>query len=173
MIRRRGLVTGMVVGAAVASNQAHKAQAREMQYQQQAQMQSELAQAQAQANVANQQLQQQQAAGQPTVVYVEVPAQSHAPPPPAMTVPVYLTLRTAHIVDEVAMAPYGIISVPMGATVRLVRGTLDCGLGAPYQDYVEVEYQGRGGKISRFVVVPAASPMPAASAVPAVPAAIS
>ncbi|KAH9262430.1 hypothetical protein BASA82_000498 [Batrachochytrium salamandrivorans] len=159
MIRRRGLVTGMVVGAAVASNQAHKAQAREMQYQQQAQMQNDLAQAQAQANMAKQQ--QYQAGAQPTVVYVETPAQA-PPPPPAMTIPIYLTLRVAHIVDEIAMAPYGIISVPMGATVRLVRGTLEGGLGAPYQDYIEVEYQGRGGKISRLVVVPAASAVPAA-----------
>jgi hypothetical protein len=55
-------------------------------------------------------------------------------------------------VDEVAMAPYQIISVPQGAMVTLVNGTLEGGLGGNYADYVEVDYQGKVGKVSRLIV---------------------
>lgn len=79
------------------------------------------------------------------------------PPPPAAAMgPQQLMLRAPHIVDEVAMAPYGIISVPQGAVVLLVQGSLQTGLGGHFQDYIEVSYQGKVGKISRLIVVPAA-----------------
>jgi hypothetical protein len=74
-------------------------------------------------------------------------------PPPALGAKqVMVVLLSPHIVDEVAMAAYQIISVPQGAVVRLVSGSLDKGLEAPYQDYILVEYNGKVGKISRLVV---------------------
>jgi len=88
-------------------------------------------------------------------------AQAMAPPPPAMSSippPIapqnYVELTAPHVVDEFnpAMQQHQIISVPLGAVVRLVRGDLQSGLGSPYNDYVEVEYNGRVGKISRLVV---------------------
>ena len=85
-----------------------------------------------------------------------------APPPPAamsgIPPPIapqnYVELTVPHIVDEhnPAMQQHQIISVPQGAVVKLVRGTLEGGLGAPYNDYIEIDYNGRVGKISRLVV---------------------
>jgi hypothetical protein len=86
------------------------------------------------------------------------PAQAALPPPPAaVPAPTMLELISPHIVDEYSqtMMQHQIISVPAGATVRLVRGTLSGGLGAPYNDYIEVDYQGKVGKISRLIVRPA------------------
>lgn len=81
------------------------------------------------------------------------------PPPPAITaqsLATYLQVAIPHVVDEAspAMQQHAIISVPQNATVRLVRGDLQQGLGAPYNDYIEVDYNGRIGKISRMVVRP-------------------
>ncbi|KAH9254730.1 hypothetical protein BASA81_007281 [Batrachochytrium salamandrivorans] len=84
------------------------------------------------------------------------------PPPAAAMGQQQLVLRAPHLVDEVAMAPYGIISVPQGAVVFLVQGSLQTGLGGHFQDYIEVNYQGKVGKISRLIVAPSgAAPPPA------------
>jgi hypothetical protein len=80
-------------------------------------------------------------------------------PPPAIAVQppkTMVELTSPHIVDEFnpSMQQHQIISVPAGAQVNLIKGTLQGGLGAPYNDYVEVEYNGRVGKISRLIVRP-------------------
>jgi len=109
--------------------------------------------------------------------YVSDPSNLHKPPvpsvPPALVAPVMLEVTTPHIVDEndPAMRQNQIISVPAGAIVSLHRGTLENGLGGPYHDYIEVEYQGKIGKISRHVVKRMEASIP--SAIPgAIPAAI-
>jgi hypothetical protein len=92
------------------------------------------------------------------------PPAARAPLPPAISSATMLELTSPHIVDEFnpAMQQHQIISVPLGAVVKLVKGTLAGGLGAPYNDYIEVEYNGRVGKISRLIVRPASSVVPAA-----------
>ena len=57
-----------------------------------------------------------------------------------------------HIVPAEYESQYGIISVPAGAIATLVQGDLTNGLGGQYADYVEVEYAGRTGKVSRKVL---------------------
>jgi hypothetical protein len=102
----------------------------------------------------------------PAVTTPTGPAVPGAPPPPALpaappaTPPageggVPLLVQYAHLVDEnsPAIKDHGIISVPADSVVRLVGGTLEAGLGEPYGDYIEVEYAGRRGKISKNVVV--------------------
>jgi hypothetical protein len=80
-----------------------------------------------------------------------------APPatPPAGEGGVPLLVQYAHLVDENSpvIKVHGIISVPADSVVRLVGGTLEAGLGEPYGDYIEVEYAGRRGKISKNVVL--------------------
>jgi len=96
------------------------------------------------------------------------------PPPPALGVPPaipaqnYVELTSAHMVNESdpAYQAHQIISVPQGAIVKLVRGTLSGGLGAPYDSYVEVEYNGRVGKVSKMVVRPVGGGVPAPLGVP-------
>jgi len=85
------------------------------------------------------------------------PAISAAPPPAIVPQMVMLQMTAPHIVDEnsQAMRDHQIISVPAGARVALKRGDLQNGLGAPYNDYIEVEYNGRVGKVSRLVVAKA------------------
>jgi len=102
--------------------------------------------------------------GQQTV-YAAQPVAVGAPPPPAIGLPPpaisasakMLTVTSPHFVDEAspAISAHNIISVPAGARVRLLQGTLTGGLGAPYNDYVLVDYNGKSGKISRLVVVEA------------------
>jgi hypothetical protein len=99
-----------------------------------------------------------------TAKAIMAPAPSSAlpPPPPAFGVPPaipaqnYVELTNPHIVNESdpAYQAHQIISVPQGAIVKLVRGTLQAGLRAPYDSYIEVEYNGRVGKISKMVVRP-------------------
>ena len=96
------------------------------------------------------------------------PAVRAAPVPPPAVMPGLppaiapqqnmVELTSPHTVDEFnpAIQQHQIISVPVGARVRLVRGTLADGLGAPYNDYIEVDYNGRVGKISRLIVRPIA-----------------
>jgi hypothetical protein len=88
--------------------------------------------------------------GQPPALAAAQPAA-----PPAGESGVLLLVQYAHIVDEnsPAIKDHGIISVPPDSVVRLVGGTLEAGLGEPYGDYVEVEWAGRRGKISKNVVV--------------------
>ncbi len=71
-----------------------------------------------------------------------------------------------HIVDEEskAMKAHNIISVPKGAKATLVNGTLSEGLGGKFKDYVEVNYNGKVGKVSRLVL----SLAPSSKATPAV-----
>ena len=78
------------------------------------------------------------------------------PPPPAMRPTSRFRLTADHLVDEKdpAVAAHNILSVPAGAEVHLRNGDLQNGLGAPYADYVEVEYAGRVGKVSRFLLAP-------------------
>jgi len=82
------------------------------------------------------------------------------PPPPPVMAPGatqsvrYLRVTSAHIVDEYdpVYQQHRIISIPAGETVTLVRGSLESGLGSPYNDYVEVNYKGRVGKVARSYV---------------------
>jgi hypothetical protein len=77
------------------------------------------------------------------------------PPPPAIQPQQpLLELFAPHIVDEESpsIKPHNIISVPQGARVRLVDGSLTEGLAIPYGDYILVNYNGKIGKISRLVV---------------------
>ena len=85
-----------------------------------------------------------------------LPPPAAVQPPPALTGATLLQLTSPHEVDEFnpAMQQHNIISVPVGSVVKLVRGTLAGGLGGPYVDYIEVEYNGRVGKISRLIVKP-------------------
>jgi multidrug efflux pump subunit AcrA (membrane-fusion protein) len=180
--RRRAALTGAVVGAAVVSRSAHKQQAQQQQMYTQQQQQAELYQAQAEARAAQDELkhqQQQQQAQPPTYVYLhdaqplaadqgrtmfnEALAQ-HSPPPAAIKPTMVLKLKGPHIVDEASLAAYQIISVPQGATVLLTNGDLVHGLGGDYGDYIEVNYNGKVGKISRLVVQPMSNgPPPALS----------
>jgi hypothetical protein len=75
-------------------------------------------------------------------------------PPPAIA-PKMLVVTSPHMVDEAspAMQAHNIISVPAGSKVRLVQGDLFAGLGAPYGDYIVVDFRGKTGKISRLVCV--------------------
>lgn len=68
--------------------------------------------------------------------------------------PTQYVLTRDHIVNEAdpRMAKHRIISCPVGAVVRLVNGDLVNGLGGAYKDYVEVEYNGKTGKVSRKVL---------------------
>jgi hypothetical protein len=96
------------------------------------------------------------------VVYQIPPAKQAAhsqtalPPPPPAIQPQQplLELFAPHIVDEEspAIKPHNIISVPEGGRVRLVAGSLTEGLPTPYGDYIQVNYNGKIGKISRLVV---------------------
>jgi len=82
--------------------------------------------------------------------------QPHQLPPPPAIQPQQplLELFAPHIVDEESpsIKPHNIISVPQGARVRLVDGSLTEGLAIPYGDYILVNYNGKIGKISRLVV---------------------
>jgi len=191
-------VGALMVGAAVASNRADarhaRAQEQQMNQAQMAQLsaQTEAAQAEAaaakseaqRATAAAQQPQQQPAQlyypepqpqqSQPYVQYVPYASPPNAiqqvsVPPPIVSV-VMLEVVTPHIVNDMdpVMVQNQIISVPAGAIVSLRRGTLQDGLGAPYQDYIEVDYNGKIGKISKFVV----KRMDQKQTVPAIPAAI-
>lgn len=79
-----------------------------------------------------------------------------APPPAAIPSVRYVELTADHIVDEYSevMLKHGIIRVVKGERVILLRGNLETGLGAPYQDYIEVQRlsDNKVGKISRKVV---------------------
>lgn len=188
------VATGAAIGSSMARNKAAQQQQQQM-YQQQTQAEINSANAQAQAAKAEAQAAQAQAAqaqAQATQVaqaqtMQAQPTQNPAPMQymPAAPIqqqavdsgrymstqnldpPVFLELVCPHIVNEeaVEIRQNQIISVPMGAVVKLVRGSLTTGLGAPYQDYIEVEYNGRVGKISRLVVK-------VASSAPGVPRAI-
>jgi hypothetical protein len=119
----------------------------------------------------DQDIQNQQRSGAAKPAAVAVPAApppAVVAPPPALPAATYVELTSPHIVDEFnpAMQQHQIISVPVGAVVKLVRGTLSGGLGAPYQDYIEIEYNGRVGKISRLIVKPAGGGVPPAYGVP-------
>jgi hypothetical protein len=179
------IAAGIVVGSAVSSR--HAAQAAQQQ-QQSMQQQAQLDQAKAETAAAQQQAMAAQQ--QPTIVYVQPthaesqpayaspqPAAYASPqpaayaPPPAQAPPSpinnalpqeYLQLTSAHLVDEgnPINQQHHILSVPAGATVTLVRGNLQCGLDTPYQNYIEVEYNGRVGKISRMIVHPASFEVP-------------
>jgi len=65
-----------------------------------------------------------------------------------------LMLFQNHILDENAeqYARYNLISVPNRATVTLVEGNLRDGLGGGFQDYIKVDYRGKVGLISKYVV---------------------
>jgi len=165
---RRHPVAGAMVVGGIASNRAEQKQQQQM-YQQQTQAQINSAQAEAAA--ANQQVQQlqmeqqkqQQAAAsqqqqQPIYVYTssmspQQPALTAPPPAISPNMPV-LEAFSDHLVDEnsPAMKEHHIISVPKGARVRLVNGSLEHGLNPPYQDYVIVDYNGKTGKVSRLVL---------------------
>jgi hypothetical protein len=95
-------------------------------------------------------------AAQPVAAAAPMPPPAMSSVPPPIAAQNYVEVTAPHVVDEFnpAMQQHQIISVPQGAVVRLVRGTLQGGLGSPYNDYIEVEYNGRVGKISRLVVRP-------------------
>lgn len=82
-----------------------------------------------------------------------VPSALPAVPPPIRE-PVFLQVVTPHIVDEnsPAMQQHHIISVSAGAVVQLIRGSLVDGLEYPYQEYIEVQYNNKVGKISKHIV---------------------
>ena len=60
-----------------------------------------------------------------------------------------------HVVDAQVTLQHNIISVRKGDACRLINGTLDAGLAAPYNDYVFVRLASSGeeGLVSRFVLV--------------------
>lgn len=94
-------------------------------------------------------------------------------PPVTVAIPqrTMLELTVPHLVNETdsQMKAHNIIAVPLGVQVALIKGDLQAGLGAPYTDYIEVEYNGKVGKISRLVVRPVAgniAPPPALGSVP-------
>lgn len=77
-----------------------------------------------------------------------------------------LVLVADHKVDENSpqMRQFGIISISRGTRVVLVEGDLINGLGGPYKDYIRVSVPSQGdrqGLISRLVVKPASSSVPA------------
>jgi ATPase subunit of ABC transporter with duplicated ATPase domains len=151
---------------------------KQQQQMQQQQTQAEINKAQADAAAAQQEVQQlqmeqryqqqqqQQAPPQqqqqPVYVYASAPPppqqqnlQSLPPLPPAIAPQLQvLEVFSAHMVDEEspAMKQHNIISVPQGARVRLMSGSLEHGLNPPYQDYVMVDYGGKTGKVSRLVL---------------------
>ena len=88
-----------------------------------------------------------------TALAVPIPV----PPPivPTSTSPAhYVTVTTAHLVNEndPVYSQHNIISVPAGENVILLRGTPSTGMGVPYQEYVEISYNGKIGKVSRSCV---------------------
>jgi len=155
------VATGAAIGSAMTKNSMAQQQQQQM-YQQQTQAEINRANAEAQAARAE----AQAAKAEAVQVQAQVQASQNIGSVQYTTVaevqqqPVFLELLSPHIVNEadIPIRQNQIISVPMGAVVRLVRGSLTGGLGAPFQDYIEVEYNGRVGKISRLIVRVASSP---------------
>merc|ERR1712110_239153 len=107
------------------------------------------------AEKARLQSQQAVAYAQPVQEATVVQQSVQQPPPAAISgPPIYLTLTRDHIVDESnpSYAQFSIISCRVGEMVRLNKGDLIHGLGGSLKDYVEVEHQGRLGKVSRLCV---------------------
>jgi len=162
-------LTGLLVGDAIGRDRA--AENRVGQYSQQQQIErayAEVRAAKQEAAAARADTQAALAAQRAEAAARAVPVAVTIPMPPVATTPsqvissvpspivpgIELEVVAAHIVNESdpEMQMHQIISVPEGAHVKLRGGSLEAGLGIPYQDYIEVEYNGKIGKISRFVV---------------------
>ena len=63
-----------------------------------------------------------------------------------------MVVTQEHPADSVAAITHGLIAVPRGAVVRLVDGDPITGLPPPYADYVMVEFGGKKGRVSKYVV---------------------
>ena len=106
------------------------------------------------------------AVAQPVTQPIAAPLPPLSLPQPSSASLFHVTIP--HVIDESnpSYQQHQIISVPSRSIVKLVRGNLTDGLGAPYNDYVEVEYNGRIGKISRLVLRPFESVPPAVGVPP-------